>query len=461
MHRKVAIGMAVFALGAVACSSSEDDNAAPDTSPSTAEAPAATDAPADTAAPATEAPPVATEAPAPETTAAPAVELPDYFAIAAEVEQAADARSLPPEQPETATGSYGYSRYVYANSNGEVVPSLIEGPLGRQVRCQDAERNCSYQELKALYESGEEVPDYLSMDRDTLGELVGQLDRVNAAVMSYETIDEACAAGFVKSTNQNANMGIHMIDPSAGSAATGGEFNPDKPQMVLFAKEDGFGVDASQLGTCDGDTWTGEPGFEPVGAVFNLNLNEEHPEGFAGDIDNWHIHYNTCIARNRNAAIEGADMGEGGSVTQEQCTNAGGAFLPLIPSWMMHAYVADDFEAQSGVFSMFNPSIWPLTDPESLEANRVQRSGEADIDAPINNFDFGTIQASVGETIRFSNSDALPHTVTAGTASAPGPLFDSGVLGTGQSFDLSFDEAGSYELFCVLHPDMTAVVEVD
>ncbi len=386
----------------------------------------------------------------------------DYFELAAEIAVAEDDRSLPPEDPEAPTGAYGYSRYVYTTSSGEIVPSLIEGPRGRQTRCQDLDKNCSYSELKALYDSGEEVPEYLNMDRDTLGELVNQLDRVNAAVMSYDSIADACAAGFVKSTNQNANMGIHMIDPTAGSIALGGEFNPDQPQMVLFAKEDGQTLDGTEIGSCTEDGgWDGPDGFEPVGAVFNLNLTENHPDGFAGDIDNWHIHYNTCIARSADRAVEGSDMGEGGSaVTEQQCQNAGGRFLPVIPSWMMHAYVADDFDAQAGVFSMFNPSVWPRVETDTLKASRTVDTEDA-LDAPINNFDFGDITAKVGETIRFSNSDSLPHTVTAGTAFDPSAQFDSGILGTGQSFDLSFDTAGSYELFCVLHPDMTAVIEVE
>jgi plastocyanin len=428
MLRKYLVILFAFGVVAAACSSADEDSA---TEPEPADAE-----------------PVE-----------PGVELPDYDALAAEIALAEDDRSLPPDTPLNAIGGYGYSRYVYTTSSGQVVPSLIEGPRGRQVRCQELALDCSYQELKKLLDSGAEIPDYLGMDRATLAELVGQLDRVNAAVMSYDSIADACAAGFVKSTNQNANMGIHMIDPTAGSAATGGEFNPDKPQMVLFAKDGGERLDGSVIGGCADGAWTGEEGYEPVGAVFNLNLTEDHPEGFAGNIDNWHIHYNTCIARDRNLAVEGADMGDGASVTQEQCRNAGGQFIPLIPSWMMHAYVADDFEAQSGVFSMFNPSVWPVLDTETLEASRTVDDPDA-VDAPINNFDFGDIQASVGETVRFSNSDSLPHTVTAGSSISPSSLFDSGLLGTGQSFDVSFGEAGDYELFCVLHPDMTATVSV-
>ena len=50
--------------------------------------------------------------------------------------------------------------------------------------------------------------------------------------------------------------------------------------------------------------------------------------------------------------------------------------------------------------------------------------------------------------------------VTAGTALDPGVDFDSGLLGTGQTFDLTFDEPGEYALFCVLHPDMQGIVTV-
>jgi len=126
----------------------------------------------------------------------------------------------------------------------------------------------------------------------------------------------------------------------------------------------------------------------------------------------------------------------------------------------MHAYVADDFEAQNGVFSMFNPSVWPVVTAEQLR-DRSDQVIEGAVNAPIANFDYGDISAEPGEPIVFSNSDAVPHTVTSGSALDPTSDFDSGVLGTGQSFEVAFDEAGSYPLFCVLHPDMQTTVQVD
>jgi plastocyanin len=407
--------------------------------------------------------PAPTEAPDDTTVDAPVVPaLDDYEAVAATLAQPEFDRDLPPTLPESPIGAYGYSRYVYTSANGEIVPSLIEGPLGYQVRCQEEAKDCSYQELKALFESGEPVPGYLGMDRLTLGELVAQLDAVNEAIRQYDDIDDACAAGLWKSTNQIANMGIHMI-----VNRTAAEFDPSKPQMVLFAKDGGLGLGSREIGSCVNGAWTGEAGYVPVGAVFDLRLTNDHPEGFAGPIDNWHIHYNTCISRSEEAGQLGVDnedlVGEGGrsATTGAACAAQGGTFLPIISSWMMHAYVADDFEAESGVFSMFNPSVWPVSDPDTLVAERTSQAGDDLESAQILNFSFGDITVDVGETVRFANSDSVPHTVTAGSYLEPSEDFDSGVLGTGQAFDLSFEAPGRYELFCALHPDMTGIVNVE
>lgn len=387
--------------------------------------------------------------------------LEDYEAVAATLEQPDFDRDLPPQPPESPIGAYGYSRYVYTQAGGEVVPSLIEGPLGYQTRCQEEAKDCSYQELKALYESGDEVPAYLGMDRETLGTLVEQLDAVNEAIHKYEDLDDACAAGLWKSTNQIANMGIHMIDGLESRT-----FDPSRPQMVLFASEDGLGLGAGEIGACRNGEWTGEDGYVPVGAVFNVSLTPDHPDGFAGPIDNWHIHYNTCISRAEEAGQLGVDndaVGEGGraATTASVCREQGGQFLPIISSWMMHAYVADGFEAESGVFSMFNPSVWPLSDPDTLLDERTSQIGPGIESAQILNFSFGDVTVGVGETVRFANSDSVPHTVTAGSFIEPSGAFDSGVLGTGQAFEVAFDAPGQYELFCVLHPEMTGVVNVE
>jgi plastocyanin len=387
------------------------------------------------------------------------VVLPDYAAQVADLPSPANDRSLPDVSPDDPVGAYGFSRYVYQRQGDAIVATLIEGPLGRQVRCQQLAQECSYVELQAIYDAGGEIPEYLEMDRGTLGELLGQLTRVESAVLQYETLDDACAAGLTISSAQTANMGIHVTDPGAGFA-----FNPDRPQMILFAKEDGERIPRPDIGHCDGDTFVGEEGFQPVGAVFNIALSEDHPDAFAGELDNWHVHHNTCAGGTiENAADVDREVEVTAvTATPEECAAGGGTFIPVMPSWMMHTYVVPEFDPQGGVFSMFNPSVWPLvSSPEALLEIRTIGDDDA-VAAPIINFSFGNIEANVGETIRFGNADGVPHTVTAGSPIDPRPdEFDSGVLGTGGTYDVSFDQPGRYQIFCALHPEMQATVVID
>jgi plastocyanin len=70
-------------------------------------------------------------------------------------------------------------------------------------------------------------------------------------------------------------------------------------------------------------------------------------------------------------------------------------------------------------------------------------------------FDPDTLTIVVGDTVRWTNSDAAPHTATSNTG-----VFDSGTLATGDQFSYTFDQVGSYPYFCSIHPSMTAVITV-
>ena len=74
---------------------------------------------------------------------------------------------------------------------------------------------------------------------------------------------------------------------------------------------------------------------------------------------------------------------------------------------------------------------------------------------------------SVGTTITWINSDALPHTVTSGSDGAdtvglevPNG-FDSGFMSGGDEFKQAFDVAGHYDYYCQLHPWMMASFTVE
>lgn len=70
------------------------------------------------------------------------------------------------------------------------------------------------------------------------------------------------------------------------------------------------------------------------------------------------------------------------------------------------------------------------------------------------------VTVSVGTVLSFRNEDAFAHTVTArddGDASA----FDSGELGEGDEFEISFDDPGVHRYFCRIHPTMQGTVVVE
>lgn len=75
-----------------------------------------------------------------------------------------------------------------------------------------------------------------------------------------------------------------------------------------------------------------------------------------------------------------------------------------------------------------------------------------------------TIKA--GTTVTFTNSDFVIHTVTGTDATldnvtpTPNDTFDTGILGHGESKQIKFDKAGTYNYFCIVHPHMRGTITV-
>ena len=71
------------------------------------------------------------------------------------------------------------------------------------------------------------------------------------------------------------------------------------------------------------------------------------------------------------------------------------------------------------------------------------------------------VSISVGETVTWSNDDTAAHTVTSGAPGAPDGVFDSSLFMADTEFSHTFDEAGEYDYFCLVHPWMTGKVQVN
>ncbi len=74
------------------------------------------------------------------------------------------------------------------------------------------------------------------------------------------------------------------------------------------------------------------------------------------------------------------------------------------------------------------------------------------------------VTVSVGGTVTWTNDDTAAHTVTSGTlqdSESVGAIFDSSIFMAGKTFAYTFDEAGTYDYFCIVHPWMTGQVAVE
>jgi plastocyanin len=72
------------------------------------------------------------------------------------------------------------------------------------------------------------------------------------------------------------------------------------------------------------------------------------------------------------------------------------------------------------------------------------------------------VTISVGETVTWENTDNAAHTVTSGSpADGPDGVFDSSMIMAGGSYSHTFDSAGAFDYFCMVHPWMEGSVIVE
>ena len=72
-----------------------------------------------------------------------------------------------------------------------------------------------------------------------------------------------------------------------------------------------------------------------------------------------------------------------------------------------------------------------------------------------------SIVVKSGKEITWINEDSAFHSVTSGFYDAPTNLFDSGHLDPFESYTLAFNEKGTFDYFCTLHPWMMGKVIVE
>lgn len=66
------------------------------------------------------------------------------------------------------------------------------------------------------------------------------------------------------------------------------------------------------------------------------------------------------------------------------------------------------------------------------------------------------IRVPVGSTVTWDNQDSVVHDVTARDG-----MFDSGNLSRNETFSYTFEQTGTFEYYCTLHPYMEGKVIVE
>ena len=93
----------------------------------------------------------------------------------------------------------------------------------------------------------------------------------------------------------------------------------------------------------------------------------------------------------------------------------------------------------------------------SAPANSGGQNQASATEIAIQNFAFipSSITIKAGDTLRWTNRDSAPHTV-----SSDDNTFESGTMNQGQTFQFTFKTPGTYAYHCSVHPNMKATVVV-
>lgn len=71
------------------------------------------------------------------------------------------------------------------------------------------------------------------------------------------------------------------------------------------------------------------------------------------------------------------------------------------------------------------------------------------------------IRINVGDVVIWTNDDTAAHTVSGGNpGDGPSNIFESGLMMSGSTFAVPFNNSGMYDYFCMVHPWMDGTIKV-
>ena len=138
-------------------------------------------------------------------------------------------------------------------------------------------------------------------------------------------------------------------------------------------------------------------------------------------------------------------------------------YFCMVHPWMIGKIIVNDFEemvvieepeAEPSFEATELPEATIVSVPVGSAVPGCEETNECYLPYQVN--------ISSGSTVSWINHDSAAHTVTSGTVTAGVTgVFDSGLFMAGGTFEFTFDDAGTYDYFCMVHPWMTGKVTVN
>jgi hypothetical protein len=173
-----------------------------------------------------------------------------------------------------------------------------------------------------------------ALDAEERATLDDQIARARDAALRYPTFGDAHDAGFRAIGPAAPGLGVHAVQMRHQAHA---DFHFDYPAVLMYQ-----------------DT---RPDAPVVGMLY-LTRSLEPPEGFVGDVDQWHEHIKVCI-RSEGDEIEVLSVDDG-EYAEQACLDQGGVFFGE-SGWMLHVWPLDGWTPPEGVFSDDNSLVHPRT----------------------------------------------------------------------------------------------------
>lgn len=121
-----------------------------------------------------------------------------------------------------------------------------------------------------------------------------------------------------------------------------------------------------------------------------------------------------------------------------------------------------DDEDSAGDGATVEETVTTETETETTDTDTGDAdAGAEQVEVDVVDIDYEPREVTVpaGTTITWTNTGNLPHTVT--KDSGPGDDFDSGTLQPGDTYEQTFDAAGTIEYYCTIHANQRGSVTVE